>query len=77
VFFLLSIQLDEQFRGVGNGEQLYNTLTEIAREIGCREIRQSPSGRTATKQSRVAYLRKRGWVSDGCEAFKSLIACGP
>lgn len=65
VFYLLSIFLPHAMRGKGLGNQLYEIITDIAHELGCREIRQTPSGTTTTGESRLRYLIRRDWWPDG------------
>jgi GNAT superfamily N-acetyltransferase len=81
IFFLTEIGLDPDQRGHGHGEALYDIITEIARDLGCTEIRQMPSGWTRdenginVKRSRRDYLHDRGWVDveedgDVCKILK-------
>jgi len=72
MFFLLHIEVVKYNRGRGMGEKLYGVLTSIAAELQCSEIRQTPSGKTHTGESRMDYLLRRGWSRDGNEVFKSL-----
>jgi len=72
VFYLLSIALPPYACGRGLGSALYEILTEIAADLGCREIRQTPSGWTHNGESRLDYLLRRGWEQDGRECFRRL-----
>jgi len=71
-FYLLSIQIPQEMRGRGEGARLYVAIEQVARDAGCREIRQTPSGWTGTGETRMSYLLRRGWERDGNEVFKSL-----
>lgn len=66
IFYLLSIAIDEEFRGQGNGWGLYQATFSVAREMGFPFVRQTPSGgpiidgvRTCSRRD---YLLKRGCV---------------
>lgn len=71
-FYLLSIEIDNCFRGKGYGSELYNFLVEMARYIGCNRIVQTPSGKTYTGETREDYLKRRGWQSNGVIAWIDL-----
>ena len=71
VFYLLSIHLPNGYRGKGYGDSLYMAVERIAADVGCRQIRQTPSGNTSTGETRQSYLNRRGWSNDGIEVFKS------
>jgi GNAT superfamily N-acetyltransferase len=68
IFYLLGIQVEPRHRGKGHGAALYEIITEIARELGCNEIRQMPSGWTSNERGinetrpRRDYLHDRGWT---------------
>jgi len=68
--YLCSITLDECYRGQGHGAALYKALEDIAADIGCGEIRQSPGGLTVTGETRRDYLLRRGWIEDQHEVYK-------
>lgn len=72
VFYLLTISIPQRRRGKGHGATLYKVLEQIAAELGCREIRQTPSGWAPTGEDRRSYLNRRGWENDGAEVFKRL-----
>ena len=74
VCYLLDIELEKIDRGQGHGAVLYLIIEAIAVELGCREIRQTPSGRTRRGETREEYLVRRGWIKDGNEVFKRLDA---
>ena len=71
-FYLLSIHLACTERGKGHGTALYEIIERIASQLGCGAIRQTPSGVTVTRESRMEYLHRRGWMSDGVEMFKQI-----
>lgn len=68
VLYLLSIHLHEKVRGQGHGRQLYDSVIEIGRQIGAREVRQTPSGWTYTGERRRDYLVRHGWTPTGNNA---------
>lgn len=72
VFYVLSLSIPPRRRGKGHGDSLYRVLEQIAKEFGCREIRQTPSGWTPRGDTRRQYLNRRGWQNDGAEVFKRL-----
>lgn len=76
VFYILSIQIGIRRRGEGIGDRLYERLTDAATQLGCREIRQTPSGRVwigdAPGESRRDYLIRHGWTKDGNEVFRTI-----
>jgi hypothetical protein len=75
VFYLLSIHIPYSRRGEGHGDHLYRICENIAVEIGCREIRQTPSGWLLNGKTRRSYLHRRGWrdcTDSQCEVFKRL-----
>jgi hypothetical protein len=72
-FYLLHIELEAALRGIGLGARLYELLTEIARELDCKRIVQTPSGWTPSGETRDAYLQRRGWLPLGnYEVYKPL-----
>ncbi len=76
-FYLLHIQIVREYRGKGHGAALYEIIERIAAELGCREVRQHPSGTTSAGETRRSYLERRGWTSDGIEVFKKTnVGCG-
>lgn len=70
IFFLLDIKIIPEQRGKGYGEKLYAILEQIARDLGCSQIRQTPSGWTKTGETRQDYLLRRGWQCDAGEVYK-------
>lgn len=72
-FYLLHIGVEYGQRGKGHGDALYRMLEGMAGELGCTQIRQHPSGKTATGESRRDYLIRRGWRPDGIEVYKDLL----
>lgn len=71
--YVLGIGLAPEYRGLGQGEQLYFMAEEIAKRAGCRRIQQTPSGRTVGGEARADYLvRKLGYRVVGGEAVKEL-----
>ncbi len=74
VFYLMKIRLPEAMRGKGLGDKLYSCITDLAKSLGCSEIRQTPSGWTKTGETRMSYLMRRGWLPSPCgsEVFKEL-----
>lgn len=75
ICYLLSIRIDEEHRGKGLGRQLYGVVENIARDLGCREVRMMPSGMTGTKESRRDYVKRLGYQDrEPCgEVFKSVV----
>lgn len=70
VLYILFIQVEKEFRGLGHGEALYDLVIEIARATGCHRVQQTPSGGYKI-QDRYTYLLKRGWLPTGdCEVYK-------
>ena len=74
IFYLLQINLPKDQRGKGHGKMLYDMLTEIARDCGCDQIRQTPSGWTHTKEPRESYLLRHGWLKSNGEVYRDLRA---
>lgn len=72
VFYLLHIEVQREDRGKGYGNRLYEMLTDIAKNLGCRRIEQTPSGRTWRGETRASYLERRGWVLENDVAYKDL-----
>lgn len=81
VFYLLHIELDKKHRGQGYGESLYKICEDAAASLGCKTIKQTPSGWTATGDSRLQYLLKRSWqlckVPGGVVVYKDLTCSNP
>ena len=78
ICYLLEIRLREENRGKGYGDALYKVLEEVARALGCHQIRQTPSGWCRTpeglsSETRKAYLMRRGWVDAGLDVYKDLL----
>ncbi len=63
--WLLSIHLPKWARGHGDGLALYQSVEDIARRLGCREVMQTPSGWTNTGGTRLDYLTRHGWERHG------------
>lgn len=61
--YLLTIQIEQKYRGQGFGEQLYDLVVDFARELGCAEVWQTPSGGYGD-DDRGSYLARRGWQWD-------------
>jgi GNAT superfamily N-acetyltransferase len=74
IFYILHINLPQDQRGKGLGKTLYEILAEIARECGCSQIRQTPSGWTHTQETRESYLLRHGWIKSDNEVYKDLKA---
>ncbi len=72
IFYLLKIQLIPTLRGQGIGSAAYAGFCHAARDLGCREIRQTPSGTTCRGETRMEWCLRRGWLRKGCEAYISL-----
>lgn len=72
VFYLLHIELRKEDRGKGYGGKLYEMLTEVAHQLGCRRIEQTPSGWTPSGDTRASYLQRRGWILENNVAYKDL-----
>ncbi len=66
IFYLVSIAINEEFRGQGNGWGLYQAAFSVAREMGFQFVRQTPSGGPIVNGvrtcSRKEYLLKKGCV---------------
>lgn len=79
MFYLLHIQIGAEHRGKGLGFLLYLLLEEIAKELGCHTIEQTPSGWTNTpeKETRMSYVcRKLGYKPKGIAAEKDICPDG-
>lgn len=61
IFYLLFIGIARRDRGYGHGARLYDIMTDLARELGCKWIEQYPSGATPAGESRMSYLLRHGW----------------
>ncbi len=74
VFYLLSIRLSLDLRGSGLGSQLYGVIERIAAAAGCHRIQQTPSGWVRTGETRMDYLKRRGWLvcDNEVEVYKDL-----
>ena len=74
ILYLLHISIADSFRGKGFGAELYRLVVDIAKQLKCREVRQTPSGWAAvTREPRVDYLTRRGWVADNNEVVLRLV----
>jgi len=76
VLYILHIEIDRGLRGMGLGSLLYTICEQLARSLGCRQIRQTPSGVTPTGEYRRDYLLRRQWSIDGNEVYKNLTDSG-
>lgn len=70
--YLLQIELRDCDRGLGHGAELYQAIERIATILGCTVIEQTPSGHTATGETRSDYLARRGYQIAGGVATKHL-----
>lgn len=70
VFYLLDIELEPRHKGKGLGLQLYEALENIARDLGCTRIEQTPSGWTHSGETRASYLQRHGYTLKGRVAIK-------
>lgn len=70
--YLLSIEIEKQNRGKGNGESLYKVIEEIGKRLGCTSLNQTPSGWTQSGDTRANYLKRRGYEIIGGVAIKKL-----
>ena len=70
VFYVLSIEIVPEHRGKGHGAALYKALEEIALKLGCHRVQMTPSGNTATGESRESYLLRRDYEKFGGEVVK-------
>lgn len=73
VCYLLDVRLDDRYRGKWYGSGLYVALRAIAGDLGCCEIRQTPSGTTFRGESRRAWLMRRGWDPDGISVYRACL----
>lgn len=60
--YILYLQIDASQRGKGHGSQLYEIICNIAKELDCLVVEQTPSGWTPSGDTRVNYLIRRGWT---------------
>ena len=72
VFYLLHIEIQQGHRGKGHGTELYRLFEQVAKELGCKRIEQTPSGTTIRGETRAAYLKRRGWQTNETIAWKDL-----
>jgi GNAT superfamily N-acetyltransferase len=72
ICYLLHIAIEPEHRGKGHGAALYEIVEGIAKSLGCKEVRQTPSGWTHTGETRMRYLVRRGWHPDGAEVVKRI-----
>lgn len=72
LLYIMDIAIPEAYRGLGHGARLYTMAEDVARELSCRAIAQTASGRTGTGQDRRDYLRSRGWTGVGVVMVKDL-----
>jgi len=61
VCYLLTIRISDQLRHKGLGSDLYERVIEIAKELGCKVVIQTPAGYTDRGEARSDYLARRGW----------------
>lgn len=59
--YLVTIHIPHSLRGQGYGAQLYNLVEHLARLLNCRYIEQTPAGHTGTGETRLDYLKRRGY----------------
>jgi len=79
VCYLLHIEIAEEHRHKGLGFLLYLLIEEIARELGCHTIVQTPSGwtdRNLTKTRMEYVCDKLGYTKKGIEAEKDICPDG-
>jgi len=68
ICYLLSLGLEERYRGMGLGYKLIQSVIDTAENLGCKRVRTQPSGNlvnvnTGEKIETVRdYLLKRKWV---------------
>lgn len=74
-FFLLAIRIPLGIRGKGYGQQLYERIELIAKDLGCKKIVQTPSGTTYKGDTRYNYCIRHGWLDwgDGTQVYKDLV----
>ncbi|MEK6847168.1 MAG: GNAT family N-acetyltransferase [Nanoarchaeota archaeon] len=61
ICYLLHIELGKEARGNGYGKQMYDSVEDFAKAVGCDRVRMMPFGRTATGESRRSYLHRKGY----------------
>lgn len=77
--YLLHIEIAEEHRHKGLGFLLYLLIEEIAKDLGCHTIEQTPSGWTTTpeKETRMKYVcRKLNYIPKGIAAEKNICPDG-
>ena len=57
--YIVGIGLEPCYRGLGLGEELYRISKNIARQAGSGKIVMTPSGTTATGETRSDYLKRK------------------
>jgi len=62
ICYLLWIELVREERGKNHGRALYGAVENIARDLGCDRVRQTPSGWTPDGKTRKDYLKNLGYV---------------
>jgi len=62
VCYLLSIAIPPELRGKGYGAELYQVTENVARRWGCATVEMTASGQTHKGESRIEYLRRRGYT---------------
>jgi hypothetical protein len=70
--YLLHLQIDASQRGRGHGSQIYEIICNIAKELDCLIVEQTPSGWTPSGDTRANYLIRRGWTIVNDVAIKNL-----
>lgn len=71
--YVLGVGLAPEYRGLGQGAQLYLAAEAIAKRAGCRRICMTPSGWTVRGETRADYVvRKLGYRLVDGEAVKEL-----
>lgn len=71
--YVLTIKIEKQRRGKGEGSTLYKLLETIAKFLNCNRVQMTPSGVTYTGETRKSYLLRRGYKKIGNEVFKEII----
>ena len=57
--YIVGIGLDPCYRGAGLGEELYRISENIARQAGSSRVVMTPSGKTATEETRLNYVKRK------------------
>jgi ribosomal protein S18 acetylase RimI-like enzyme len=70
IFYLLSIGINPEFRGRGNGWSLYQSAFSIAKDLGFHFVRQTPSG-GYYKDGNIVESRRNYLLRKGCIPVKN------